>query len=249
MLFDIEQAALAKGVEGLKLTNAAGDGVLADVPPKFELQAAADAEITRLSKIHIVVNNAGITGGGGYGFWADACLNWTIGVNLTEVIWGVEIFGPLMEGHGEGVQFDNTGSIAGMIASNGNPYNVTKYAVVALSEGLRNELGPRGIEVSVLCPGVIRTQIIDSTRIFPDRFSGVTDASAAAGPAPEPLKMIRGRIAGGIDPIYVGELVREGVENDWPYIVTDNEFEPFIEARLARIKEGLDQVCGRETRR
>ncbi len=249
MLCDIEQAALAKAVEGLKLTNADVDGVLADVSLKSELQAAAAAVIARYGKVHIVVNNAGVTGGGGYGAWTDASWNWTIGVNLMAVIWGVEIFGPLMESHGEGGQFVNTASIAGMISGNGGPYNVTKYGVVALSEGLRNELGPRGIRVSVLCPGFIRTQIIDSTRNLPDRFAGVTDASPAAGPAPEALKMIRDRIAGGIDPLYVGELVREGVENDWPYIFTDNEFEPFIEARFARIKEGFDQVRGREPRR
>jgi hypothetical protein len=56
---------------------------------------------------------------------------------------------------------------------------------------------------------------------------------------------VRQRVDGGIDPLYVGELVREGIEGDWPYIFTDNEFEPFIEARFAGIKAGFDRVRGR----
>ncbi len=54
-----------------------------------------------------------------------------------------------------------------------------------------------------------------------------------------------GRVDQGIDPLYVGELVREGIENDWAYIFTDTEFEPIIEARFAGIKAGFDQIRGR----
>jgi hypothetical protein len=52
-------------------------------------------------------------------------------------------------------------------------------------------------------------------------------------------------VAAGIDPLYVGDLVREGIEKDWGYIFTDNEFEPFIDARFAAIKAGFDQIRGR----
>jgi hypothetical protein len=61
--------------------------------------------------------------------------------------------------------------------------------------------------------------------------------------------MVRNRIAGGIDPLYVGELVREGIEDDWPYIFTDNEFEPMIETRFANIKAGFDRIRNRTPRR
>jgi NAD(P)-dependent dehydrogenase (short-subunit alcohol dehydrogenase family) len=137
MLCDIEDAALVKAVADLKLTNADVDGVRADVSLKAELQAAADATIARHGKVHILVNNAGVGGGGSYGRWSDASWNWTLGVNLMSVVWGVEIFGPLIEAHGEGGQIVSTASIAGLIAGAGPAYNVTKYGVVALSEGLR----------------------------------------------------------------------------------------------------------------
>ena len=57
--------------------------------------------------------------------------------------------------------------------------------------------------------------------------------------------MLQDRVSKGVDPRYVGELVREGIENDWPYIFTDAEFEPFVDARFAAIKAGFDQIRGR----
>jgi NAD(P)-dependent dehydrogenase (short-subunit alcohol dehydrogenase family) len=111
-----------------------------------------------------------------------------------------------MERHGAGGHIVNTASIAGLISGSGNAYNVTKYGVVALSEGLRVELAPRGIGVSVLCPGFIRTQIIDSARNLPERFAGAAPAAAGAHPpAIETwLGNLRERVAHGIDPLYVG---------------------------------------------
>jgi hypothetical protein len=185
----------------------------------------------------------------------------------------------------------STGSIAGLISGSSIAYNVSKYGVVALSEGLRLELAPRGIGVSVLCPGFIRTQIVDSGRNLPQRFAGkVGGPRPTTGPIAERIRHIRDRIAQsivrpagiswtdyagkgnawnrafplkwnrdavpfewkprqGIDPLYVGELVREAIENDWPYIFTDTEHEPFVEARFAAIRQGFDRIRGRTPRR
>lgn len=157
MLCDIEEEALATAVAKLKLTNADVDGVRADVSLKADLQAAADATVSRYGKVHILVNNAGVAGGRGYGHWTDAGWNWVLDVNLMSVIWGIEIFGPLIEAHGEGGQIVSTASVFGLIAGGSPQYDVSKYGVVALSEGLRKALAPRKIGVSVLCPGVVRT--------------------------------------------------------------------------------------------
>jgi NAD(P)-dependent dehydrogenase (short-subunit alcohol dehydrogenase family) len=250
MLCDIEEAALKTALEGLRRSNVDVDSVKADVSLKAELQAAADATIARYGRVHILVNNAGVGGGGGYGQWTDASWNWTLGVNLMAVIWGIEIFGPLIEKHGDGGQIVSTASIAGLISGGGSiPYNVTKYGVVALSEGLRASLAPRGIGVSVLCPGFIRTHIMDSRRNLPERFSGKIESMPTAGPVVEILNMVKARVADGIDPLYVGELVREGIENDWPYIFTDAEFEPAIDARFAAIKQGFERIRKRTPKR
>jgi NAD(P)-dependent dehydrogenase (short-subunit alcohol dehydrogenase family) len=249
MLCDIEEAALSAALEQLRLTNVDVDGVKADVSLKAELAAAAQATTARYGKVHILVNNAGVGGGGPYGAWTEAAWNWTMGVNLMATIWGIEIFGPLIEQHGEGGHIVSTASIAGLISGSSIAYNVSKYGVVALSEGLRRELAPRGIGVSVLCPGFIRTQILNSRRNLPKRFDGAVRPVPTSGPIAEQVNMLRERLSGGIDPLYVGELVREGVEKDWPYIFTDLEFEPMVEARFAAIKQGFDQIRGRTPKR
>jgi NAD(P)-dependent dehydrogenase (short-subunit alcohol dehydrogenase family) len=243
MLCDIEEEALARAVEALKPSNAEIASVKADVSLKPELRAAADATLERFGAVSILVNNAGVGGGGPYGLWNDALWDWTLGVNLMSVIWGVEIFGPLIEKTGGHIV--STASIAGLLSRNSMPYNVSKYGVVAFSEGLRMDLAPRGIGVSVLCPGFIHTQISTSYRNLPERYGRELQTALAQPVSSEFLKLITARIETGIDPDYVGELVREGIEGDWPYIFTDTEFEPFIEARFAAIKQGFDRIRGR----
>ena len=245
MLCDIEEAALAAAVDGLKRTNADVASVRADVSLKAELQAAAEEARARYGGVHILINNAGVGGAGPYGTWNDAGWNWTLGVNLMAVVWGIEIFAPMIANEGGG-HIVSTASIAGLVSSNSLAYNVSKYGVVALSEGLRHDLGPRGIGVSVLCPGIIRTNIMSSQRNLPERFAGATRTPP---PRQERMQWLAERVSQGIDPLYVGELVREGIEDDWPYIFTDCEFEPMIDARFAEIKHGFDRIRDRETRR
>jgi NAD(P)-dependent dehydrogenase (short-subunit alcohol dehydrogenase family) len=249
MLCDIEEAALGKAVEGLKRTNADVDAVKADVSLREELEAAANATLARYGKVHVLVNNAGVGGAGRYGTWTDADLAWTIGVNLMGVLFGIKVFGPLIESHGEGGHIVSTASIAGLVSLRSLPYDVSKYGVVAISEGLRGELAPRGIGVSVLCPGFVRTQIMTSRRNEPARFEPLSEQTISAMQSSEMFKFVADAVANGVDPFYVGELVREGIENDWPYIFTDTEFEPDIEARFAAIKQGFDRIRDREPRR
>ena len=248
MLCDIEADALARATESLKATNADVDSVKADVSLKPELKGAADATIARFGKVHILVNNAGVSGGGPYGSWTDSGWEWTIGVNLMAVVWGVEIFGPLIEQHGDGGHIVSTASIAGLISSGSGSYNVSKYGVVALSEGLRLELAPRGIGVSVLCPAFVRTNIMHSLRNLPERFPRPSEQTLNTIRSSKPYRMIQDRVAKGADPEYVGELVREGIENDWAYIFTDIEFEPMVAARFAAIKASFDKIRERQPR-
>jgi NAD(P)-dependent dehydrogenase (short-subunit alcohol dehydrogenase family) len=248
MLCDIEEAALGAATEGLKRTNADVASVRADVSLKVELRAAAEETRARYGGVDILINNAGVGGIGPYGTWNDAGWDWTLGVNLMAVVWGIEIFAPMIENQGGG-HIVSTASIAGLISFNSIPYNVSKYGVVALSEGLRNELGPRGIGVSVLCPGFIRTNIMNSQRNLPERLAGARGTRPLGDAGRDRMNQMAERVSRGIDPLYVGELVREGIENDWPYIFTDCEFEPLIEARFAEIKRGFDRIRDRKARR
>ena len=249
MMADIEQDALDAQVARLAATNADVAGIRADVSLKAELQRAADATIERFGKVHVLVNNAGVGGGGTYGEWSDASWEWVIGVNLMSVVWGIEIFGPLMESHGEGGHIVSTASMAGLVAAVAPGYNVTKYGVVALSEGLRPTLATKGIGVSVLCPGFIRTRIMESARAIPERLAGQIPLPDPTALPNEFAVMATQAIQNGIDPLYVGELVVEGIEGDWPYIFTDNDFEGGVDLRFAAIKAGFDKIRGRVPRR
>jgi NAD(P)-dependent dehydrogenase (short-subunit alcohol dehydrogenase family) len=247
MLCDIERRGLDRAVADLRAAGGEVDAVVADVSLKSDLEAAAKAVLDRFGEVHIVHNNAGIIDEGGYGAWTDAGWAWAIGVNLMGVVWGVEIFAPLIERHGQGGHIVNTASIAGLVSGRGGAYRATKYGVVALSEGLRVELAPRGIGVSALCPGFVRTQISDSFRHVPDRFAG--DFDGQGGPAQPGVSAGQGnpleRVAVGLDPLYVGDLVREGIQENWAYIFTDTEFEGDVAARFDGIKSGFDAIRGR----
>ena len=253
MLADIEKEALDKAVEGLKRTNAAVEGVVADVSLRGALEAAAEKTIARFGKVHILVNNAGVGGEQPMERWTNAGWEWIVGVNLWSAIYGFQTFVPLMRRHGEGGHIVSTSSMAGMITSPGTQYAVTKFGVVALSESTRLELAPLGIGVSVLCPGFIRTNILDSARNVPPRFAGtnartVSDWKPADAALAQRLEFVKKRIGEGIDPLYVGELVREAIESNELYIFTDTEFEHLFDARVAEIKKGFDRIRSRKPR-
>lgn len=250
MMCDIERDALDAAIAELRKTNADVDGVVADVSLKDQLQAAADATIERFGKVHILVNNAGVGGGSSYDGWSQTGWDWTMAVNVMGVVYGIEIFGPLLESHGEGGHIVSTASVAGLMSMSGAPYFVSKYGVVALSEGLRVELEPRGIGVSVLCPGIIRTRILESGRNLQSRFGASVDELFQPNDQDtEAASDFAARLEAGIDPSYVGELVREGIEKNWDYIVTDMEFEPIIRARFENIMAAYERIKDREPRR
>jgi NAD(P)-dependent dehydrogenase (short-subunit alcohol dehydrogenase family) len=215
------------------------------------IEEAAAKTIERFGKVHILVNNAGVGGEGRFERTTNAGWEWVLGVNLSGVLYGFQTFVPLMRRHGEGGHIVSTSSMAGLIGGAGAQYAVTKHAVVALSEATRGELAEHNIGVSVLCPGFIRTNILETSRNVPQRFEGQTSLRASVDQDPavaQMVSMVAQRIAVGIDPVYVGELVREAIEANELYIFTDTEFEPMVDARFAAIKKGFDRIRSRKPR-
>src|SRR6185295_17730027 len=195
--------------------------------------------IAAYGKIHVVCNNAGVGGPSGLiGVAKPGEWDWVIDVNLKGVVYGVETFVPLLKSHGEGGHIVNTASLAGLMSGPGlEPYNATKHAVVTMSESWRSQLAPQGIGVSVLCPGVVRTNIMDGRRNRQARYTaeGTSDASLQ-------IMGEQGRnfIQQGLDPDIVGELVVELVRANEPYIITDPRWLPFVERRFAAIRAGFE---------
>jgi NAD(P)-dependent dehydrogenase (short-subunit alcohol dehydrogenase family) len=234
MLADIEEAALERAVAGLRERQISAAGVVADVASRTEVQAAAEAALAAFGKVHLVCNNAGVGAGGPFGTVAPRDWDWVIDVNLKAVVYGMEIFAPLIEAHGEGGHFVNTASLAGMVSPPGmEPYCATKFAVVAMSEGWREQLAPNNIGVSVLCPGFVKTRIHESRRNRPSAY----------GPderAPPPADAPPSRVLSGISVEPVGRRVVEAVKANELYIFTHPGSRASVAARFDRILAAFD---------
>ena len=163
--------------------------------------------------MHVLCNNAGVYRGGALDAVTYADWDWVMGVNVGGVINGLQTFLSRMERHGEGGHVVNTASMAGVTTSPGlGVYNASKFAVVGMSEALRKDLEPHGIGVSVLCPGMVRTRILESERTRPAQFD-VKEQSAQAAAAAH-SEMMNLAMNTGIDPADVADLVVHGIRNE-----------------------------------
>lgn len=118
--------------------------------------------------LDVLVNNAGIACGGECAHASAAEWQRTLNINLMGVVRGVREFVPMMEAQKSG-RVINVASFAGLAGAPGlGAYGVSKAAVVALSEGMRGELLPKGIHVSVLCPSFFKTRLLESFQGPPD---------------------------------------------------------------------------------
>ena len=178
VLADVQQDALDKTVAEMEAAGAPVLGMRVDVSKADQMQTFADAAFKRFGAPHFVFNNAGVGAGGLVWENSVADWQWVLGVNVWGVIHGVRLFTPMMleaaradpgfEGH-----IVNTASMAGLLAPpNMGIYNVSKHAVVALSETLYQDLAlvTDQVSASVLCPFFVPTGISQSHRNRPDEL-------------------------------------------------------------------------------
>ncbi len=164
MIADIEAEAAREKVEELRARQIRAEWVEVDVTSRASVRKGALETIAKFGKVHLVANNAGIGAGGTLGSVPEGDWDWVLDVNLKGVVYGVEVFAPLIESHGEGGHFVNTASMAGLISPPGmEPYCASKFAVVAMSEGWRQQLAPRDIGISILCPGLVSTRFFSNS--------------------------------------------------------------------------------------
>jgi len=242
VLADVQRDALDRSVDELKAQGASVVGVICDVRKSEEVQALADAAMQAFGGVHLVFNNAGVGSGGLIWENTEADWEWVLGVNLWGVIHGVRIFTRLMleqaakdpafEGH-----IVNTASMAGLLnAPVMGVYNVSKHAVVSLSETLYQDLQLVGapIGASVLCPYFVPTGINQSHRNRPDdvRMSkgptasqlvaqAMTDKAVNSGKvsAAEVAQLTFGAIAAGQFYIYSHPAAMQNVQERMEEIV------------------------------
>jgi NAD(P)-dependent dehydrogenase (short-subunit alcohol dehydrogenase family) len=226
--------------ETVRLIEHAGGKALAvkaDVSEAASVEAAAQTIETELGPVAIVCNNAGISMHGVPLHEIPAAdWDWVIGVNIYGVIHGIRTFVPRLLERGVPAHIVNTASIGGFQV---NPsfltgaYSMTKYAVVALSEGLQNELAGTNIGVSVLAPAAVNTAIHLSERSRPERLGGAYV---------RPQNHFMGElIKDGASPDEIGARVIAAIETGEFYIFTHPDTARWLEERHQRIRDAFER--------
>jgi NAD(P)-dependent dehydrogenase (short-subunit alcohol dehydrogenase family) len=235
VLADVEPAPLARIVEEVRAAGGFALGEVVDVADDAQVARLADRAFGETGDVGLLVNNAGV-GGGGY-VWetGEKEWRWVLGVNLMGVVHGLRHFVPRMleaEARGIGSHVVNTASIAGWLATPMlGVYNVSKHAVVALTETLFHDLRLAGsrIGVTLLSPAFVPTGIGRSDRNRPAYLA------EAAPPTPSQLRAqaaVEKAVAGGkIGAAEVARMVFEAVADDRFYVFTHPQILPTVRAR------------------
>jgi NAD(P)-dependent dehydrogenase (short-subunit alcohol dehydrogenase family) len=236
VLADVEAEPLEEVAGALRAAGAEVEDAVLDVREAAAVDALADRCAARFGGAHVLCNNAGVAAGGPVWEVTEEDWNWVIGVNLVGVINGIRAFVPRMIAAGEEGHVVNTASVAGLTCpAFMGPYNVTKHAVVALSETLLAEIGSTGapIGVSVLCPGWVQTRIHESDRNKP------------GGPVDDPeslfaaMREVVGKlIADGMTTDALVDHVMDAIRANRFWIRTHPDMEPMVAARCEAIIAG-----------
>ena len=226
-LCDVDERGLA---QTLALVNGKALSMRVDVSKADEVEAFG----ARVEEPWLVCNNAGVSPLGAVWENSVADWQWILNVNLWGVIHGVCTFTPRLIERNSG-HIVNTASVAGLISPPGmGAYNVTKHAVVALSESLHQDLRERGsaVGVSVLCPAYVPTGISSSERNRPAELP-----AGAKSPATQAKEaMMRKAVSSGkLSADDVASAVVAAVKEDRFYILTHRRIKGAIQARMEDI--------------
>ncbi|MFM8648787.1 MAG: SDR family NAD(P)-dependent oxidoreductase [Actinomycetota bacterium] len=166
VLADVDEVKLRAAEAELAEGGADVHPVVADVSLGESMEELARRTLEKYGAAHVLCNNAGVAGVGDQWTGPMSVWEWVVNINLYGVVHGIRSFLPIMLDQNEG-HIVNTASMAGLVAMPGfGPYNATKHAVVAISEGLFLELGAKGVNVSCscLCPGFVKTNLMNDIK-------------------------------------------------------------------------------------
>ncbi len=240
VLADVEAEALAELETDLKSKGADVLTVQTDVSNAAEVENLAGQTLETFGAVHILCNNAGVVCSRPIWEHTLADWEWVLGVNLWGVIHGIRTFVPRMLTQGDACHIVNTASILGLIGGGGTGiYKVSKHGVVVLSEALADELAQKGanIQVHVLCPGWVRTGILDSDRNRPDTLQNRETQTPARLQTIGGSGNARAEMEAGMSPAEVAEHVYNAIQTGTFYIHTHPEHKAAIRERMERILE------------
>ncbi len=222
-----------------RLADAGGQvaAFVTDVSDPQSVQALADGAVKAFGDIHVAFNNAGVAMHGTPMVEMPlADWDWVIDVNIRGLINCIHSFVPLLSRHGGEAHVVNTASIGGLQVNSNwltGAYSMTKYAAVALSEALEQELASTRIGVSVLCPGAVATNL-GSAASRPQRLGGATER-------PQQW-FLREAISKGTSPVEVARRVLQAISDREFFVFTDSASRQVIETRHRRIQQAFDRI-------
>ncbi len=242
MLADIDEKMLGQAVAALKEEGFPVEGVVCDVISKHSLENAAKKTLDAFGKVHLLVSNAGVACEGAQDRIEENDWRWVLDANLMSVVYGGQVFVPIMKKQGEGGHVMNVSSIAGMKGfSYAGPYCATKAAVVSLSESWRAEFANNDIEVSVFCPGFVKSRIYDSKRNRHEQFGGPIYFEDRLKEKPR-LSAQKEIVTTGIDTEIAANRALEGLLNGEFYIFSHPHFHVTIDERCAELKQAFENA-------
>ena len=230
-LADFAEAPLANAGRELRDSGAQVRAILTDVSKAAQVEALAQAALDAFGAVHVVCNNAGVVSPAAAS-WEKTLEDWewVLGANLWGVIHGIRVFLPILLQQGVEAHVVNTASGSGLIcAPFAADYFASKHAVVSLSESLHLELAARGapVKVSVLCPGMVKTGILDlQRRRFPVR-----------APLPDQEAAVQSLLDAATPPDEIAGHVIRAIREERFWVLPHPELKPAIEKRTRAILE------------
>ena len=220
VMADVEEEALNKAVEKLKKHQYRVMGISADVLIQESMKELFDKSVEAYGNIHILCNNAGIgANSGNKAIWEinKTDWDWSLGVNFYGVLHGLQTFVPHMIDHGEEGHIVTTVSLAGLLPGAGT-YGVSKHAALALTQGLNRDLIARDSKInsSVLCPGFVNTNIMNSERNRPQHLVSNNQIDTND----QQLEIFNFLLKNGKEPNEIADIVFKGIKDNIFYILT-----------------------------
>ena len=243
VLADVQQTQLDVTVAELAAKGAEVVGLRCDVSRGEDVEALARLAISKFGGVNLVFNNAGV-GLGGL-IWENTVKDWewVLGVNVWGVIHGVRIFTPLMLAQAkQDADYEgyivNTASMAGLLSPQlTGAYNVSKHAVVTLTETLFHDLNlvTRQIGCSVLCPAFVPTGISTSHRTRP---ADLQNESAPTESMMLAQKMVHKAVSSGkLTAADVANMTFKAIREQKFYIITNPKIMATVKLRLEDIEQ------------
>ncbi len=230
VIADIEQGALDTAIQALQAEGYEAIGVRTDVARYADVEALAQAAVAAFGKVHVLVNNAGVSITGP--LW-DLSLDdwrWVYDVNVWGIIHGVKAFTQLIISHGEEGHIINTASEAALLGIGHHaPYCSSKAAALSISVALYSELiaANTRVGVSVVCPGMVDTQIHRSWRNRPAGDTAWSDRDHADQKARAGADAFQ---AQGVPPQQIAQVTLEALKANRLYVFNTPHWRDLIKS-------------------